>query len=239
MDWRRALRRAIENPGMAYDTAVGLLRGRYYRVKFRLLGRRVTIGKFFRVSGQLDIRGPGTVIIGDYCSIASPHLRPTTPYTHSPEAVIRIGHHVMLTGTRFGCAQLIEIGDNVSLSDSRLMDTDFHSIEASSVPRYNTTGRSKPILIGANAWIGAGSMILKGVTVGEHAVVAAGAVVVSRVPPRSVVLGNPARVIWRVRSESARPAVVAPADVPAITPVAAPRTASLPADGAGTEASLI
>ena len=121
MDWRRALRRAIENPGMAYDTAVGLLRGRYYRVKFRLLGRRVTIGKFFRVSGQLDIRGPGTVIIGDYCSIASPHLRPTTPYTHSPEAVIRIGHHVMLTGTRFGCTQLIEIGDNVSLSDSRLM----------------------------------------------------------------------------------------------------------------------
>jgi acetyltransferase-like isoleucine patch superfamily enzyme len=210
MDWRRAARRASANPGMAFDTAVALARGQYYRVKFRLLRRRVVIGRFFRVSGPLDIRGPGTVIFGDFCSVISSRLAPTTPYTYSRDAVIRFGNRVLLTSTRFGCAESIDVGDGAGLSDARLMDTDFHSIEATGVPRYNTGGRSKPIVIGPNAWVGAGAMILKGVTIGESAVVGAGSVVASRVPARAVVLGNPARVIWRVKDMAPASAAGAP-----------------------------
>ena len=82
-------------------------------------------------------------------------------------------------------------------------------------------------------------MILKGVTIGEHAVVAAGAVVVSSVPPRSVVLGNPARVIWRLKSESAQAAVAvvrenAPVSAPVTTPLSA---ASIGVRSAETEVS--
>ena len=198
MTWRRALRRALENPVMAFDTLLALARGRYYLVKFRLLGRRVAAGRYFRVTGRLDIRGPGMVIFGDDCSVVSPKLAPTTPYTHSRDAVIRFGNRVMLTGTRFGCERSIDVGDGAGLSDARIMDTDFHSIETSDVARYNTGGRSKPVVIGPNAWVGAGAMILKGVTIGESAVVGAGSVVATRVAPRTVVLGNPARVIWRI-----------------------------------------
>jgi acetyltransferase-like isoleucine patch superfamily enzyme len=163
----------------------------------------VVIGRRFRVRGRLDIRGPGTVIFGDDCGIISSRLSATTPYTHAPDAVIRFGNRVLLTGTRLSCQSRIEVGDNAGLSDARIMDTDFHAIETDGRPRYNTTGVAKPIRIGANAWLGAGSMVLKGVTIGENGVVGAGAVVVSNVPPHSVVFGNPARVIWRMRGWSA------------------------------------
>jgi acetyltransferase-like isoleucine patch superfamily enzyme len=203
MEWRRAFRRAAENPKMAFDTVTALARGYYYRVKYRLLGRRVIIGRFFRVSGPLDIKGPGTVIFGDHCSVISSRRSPTTPWTHSKDAVIRFGDRVLLTGTRFGCECSIDVRDGAGLSDARIMDTDFHSIEATGTPRYNTGGRFKPIVIERNAWVGAGAMILKGVTIGENAVVAAGSVVATRVPANSVVFGNPARVIWRVRPRPA------------------------------------
>lgn len=198
-----ALRRAWANPRLAFDTARGLLRGQYYRWKFKLLGRRVVIGRFFRVTGPLDIRGPGRVEFGDFCTVMSSRLRPTTPYTHSPDAVIRFGNRVMLTRTRLGCETRIDVDDDAGLAEAWIMDSDFHSIDVSDRPRYNTRGRSKPVHIGTNCWIGAGSIVLKGVRIGANAVVGAGAVVASNVPADCVVFGNPARVVWRVRSKPA------------------------------------
>jgi nucleoside-diphosphate-sugar epimerase len=57
------------------------------------------------------------------------------------------------------------------------------------------TGQVRPIRIGGRCFIGGGSMILPGVTVGDEVIVAAGAVVTRDVPPRSIVAGNPARII--------------------------------------------
>jgi acetyltransferase-like isoleucine patch superfamily enzyme len=215
MTLSQLLQKVRNDPGAAFETARGLLLGEYYRLKFRLLGRRVVIGRFFRVSGPLDIRGPGRVEFGDYCTVASSRLRPTTPYTHSPDALIKFGNRVMLTRTRLGCETLIEVGDNAGLAEAWIMDSDFHSIEASDDgPRYNTRGRSKPVSIGTNAWIGAGAMVLKGVKIGANSVVGAGSVVASSVPPNVVVFGNPARVVWRLRQpvdkKTAAPAAAAP-----------------------------
>jgi acetyltransferase-like isoleucine patch superfamily enzyme len=196
----RLLRRAADEPRAAYDTACGLLRGYYYRIKFRLLRRRVVIGKFFRVNGPLDIRGPGKVVFGDNCTVMSSRLRPTTPYTHSPNAEIRFGNRVMLTRTRIGCENRVEVSDNAGLAEAWIMDSDFHAVETSGDgPRYDTKGRSKPVFIGPNVWVGANAMILKGVRIGADSIVGAGAVVASNVPPGVVVFGNPARVVWRMR----------------------------------------
>jgi hypothetical protein len=89
------------------------------------------------------------------------------------------------------------------LSDARIMDTNFHAVEANDEPRYNTRGVSKAITIGANVWVGAGAMVLKGVRIGDNSVVGAGAVVASNVPQNAVVFGNPARVIWRLKGKAA------------------------------------
>ena len=59
--WRYKLKRAVEEPRLAVAVARALSRGMYYRLKFRLLRRRVIIGRRFQVRGPLDIRGPGTV----------------------------------------------------------------------------------------------------------------------------------------------------------------------------------
>jgi acetyltransferase-like isoleucine patch superfamily enzyme len=83
------------------------------------------------------------------------------------------------------------------------MDTDFHALEVYDRPRYNTPGVAKPIVLGRNVWVGAGAMILKGVKIGDNAVVAAGSVVVQNVLPNTVVLGNPARLIWRMKGPRA------------------------------------
>jgi acetyltransferase-like isoleucine patch superfamily enzyme len=202
MNLKKALRRSFEEPRLAVRVGTSLLRGQYYKLKFRLLRRRVIVGKFFRVTGPLDIRGPGTVIFGDNCTVQSTRLRPTTPYTHSKEAVIKFGDRVLLTRTRLGCVNRIDVGDDAGLAECWIIDSDFHSVKQEEGPRYNTKGRSKAIVIGANAWIGQAAMVLKGVQIGANAVVGAGAVVATNVPDDTVVFGNPARVVWRTRGKA-------------------------------------
>jgi hypothetical protein len=203
MELRTLWRLVSRNPGSALGEGMALLKGQYYRLKFRLLGQRVIVGRRLRVVGRLDIRGPGTVIFGDDCRVFSTRITPTTPWTQSRHAVIRFGNQVALNGTRLGCVHRIEVGDGTLLADARITDTDFHAAEPNGVHRLKTLGTTKPVMIGRNAWVCMGAMVLKGVTIGEGAVVAAGAVVAGDVPANVVVFGNPARVIWRMKGPDA------------------------------------
>ena len=86
----------------------------------------------------------------------------------------------------------IVLGDNVTVSQGVKLDTASHDI-ASPIMELMYA----PIVIEANAWVAAWSIVLPGVTVGEGAVVGAGAVVTKDVAPWTVVGGNPAKVIGR------------------------------------------
>jgi hypothetical protein len=199
MDWRIPWRVIASNPASALEEAMALVKGQFYRTKFRLLRRRVIIGRGLRVVGRLDVRGPGTVIFGDDCRVFSTAIAPTTPWTQSPQAVMRFGNQVALTGTRLSCVDRIEVGDGTVLADARITDTDFHAVETNGVHRLKTLGTTKPVVIGRNVWVCMGAMVLRGVTIGDGAVVAAGAVVAGDVPPNVVVFGNPARVVWQLK----------------------------------------
>jgi acetyltransferase-like isoleucine patch superfamily enzyme len=190
---RSKLVRAIHNAAAALAVAMGYLWGQWYKCKYFILCRtRVRIGKRLRVhGGRLEIRGPGRVHIGDDCTIAGT----VTPYTHSDEALLSIGNRVVLNGTRFGCCLKIQVGDDALLSDARIMDSDFHAIDPKGQHRWQTKGKTKPVLIGDRAWIGAGAMILKGVMLQCNTIVAAGAVVTEDTPGNVIVAGNPARVV--------------------------------------------
>ena len=97
----------------------------------------------------------------------------------------------------FGCIVLdcaaVTIGDDVQIATAVQIITATHPLDAAE----RATGRemARPVRIGDRAWIGAGAILLPGVTVGRDAVVGAGAVVTRDVPPGTVVAGNPARSI--------------------------------------------
>lgn len=70
-----------------------------------------------------------------------------------------------------------------------------HIFEGSATLPFSNESISKPVLIGENCWIGARAFILPGVTIGEGSVIAGGAVVTKSFPPRSVIGGNPAKLL--------------------------------------------
>ncbi len=87
----------------------------------------------------------------------------------------------------------IVIGDDVQIGPNVQLLTPTHPTDAGL--RRAKWEAAKPITIGDNAWLGGGAIVLAGVVVGEDAIVGAGAVVTKDVPPNTVVMGNPARVV--------------------------------------------
>ncbi|TMW72150.1 sugar O-acetyltransferase [Alteribacter natronophilus] len=90
----------------------------------------------------------------------------------------------------------VRFGDNCMLGPAVQIYTATHPLD----PRERNSGEeyAKPISFGNNVWIGGSAVINPGVTVGDNAVIAAGAVVVKDVPENTVVGGNPARVIKHI-----------------------------------------
>lgn len=88
------------------------------------------------------------------------------------------------------CFKEINVGEDVAISENVIIrDSDNHGIIS---PNHV---KAKPINIGNHVWIGMNSIILKGVTIGDGAIIAAGAVVTKDVPPKTIVAGVPAKVI--------------------------------------------
>lgn len=92
----------------------------------------------------------------------------------------------------------IVIGDDVLLGPAVHIYTVTHPLDAQQ--RVQGYEQGKPVRIGHRAWIGGGSIILPGVTIGDDAVIAAGAVVKQDVPAGSLVAGNPAQLV-RLRAD--------------------------------------
>lgn len=114
---------------------------------------------------------------------------------------IIIGNNVGISGSTINATTTITIGDNVLIGSGCLIsDTDSHPIDYEDrfLDKNDTTVKS-PITIKDNVFIGARSIILKGVTIGECAVVGAGSVVSKDVPPHTVVCGNPAKIVKTLR----------------------------------------
>lgn len=119
-------------------------------------------------------------------------------------AEFSIGNGTRISNCAITCMNKVTIGDNVRIGAGvKVYDTDFHSIdplERTAVPEI-PSAKTAPIVIEDYAFIGAGSFILKGVTVGNASVVAAGAVVTKDIPPFEIWGGNPAKKIGEVKTE--------------------------------------
>lgn len=117
----------------------------------------------------------------------------------APKSIIQIGDNVGVSGCTISGKHII-IGNNVLIGSGVLItDSDAHPIH----PRLRHDGNyivTAPIVIEDDVFIGARSIILKGVTIGKGAVVGAGSVVTKDIPGMSIVGGNPAKVISQIKS---------------------------------------
>jgi acetyltransferase-like isoleucine patch superfamily enzyme len=154
-------------------------------------GRNLYIELVPTVSGPVQIYFGDHVVISGALGIASGHV------FDKPE--LRIEDRVFLGHTvSFRVSRGILVEEGAMLAQGcYVTDSDEHPID----PALRAQGLPpdaadiKTVRICRNAWIGKGAYILKGVTIGEGAIVGAGAVVTKDVPPRSIAVGNPARVI--------------------------------------------
>lgn len=117
-----------------------------------------------------------------------------------------VGDVIIGNRTRIGisCVLIgpVTIGNDVMLAQNIVVSGLNHPYEDVTVPISVQKVTTKPIVIEDESWIGANAVITAGVTVGKHAVVAAGSVVTKDVPPYSIAAGNPARVLKRYNFES-------------------------------------
>lgn len=183
----------------------------WIRLQFALHG--ISWGKGWRIWGMPRIqrfRG-SNILLGDGIQLRSwPSTNPLVPNhrivlaTRSSKALIRIGNSCGLTGTTIVAMERIEIGNRVLIgSNVTIVDTDFHPLDP--VVRHFEIlgGQHSPVVIEDDVFIGTGSLILKGVSIGSSAVIGAGSVVTNNVPQSVVAAGNPARVVRRIDQEKA------------------------------------
>lgn len=105
-------------------------------------------------------------------------------------AIIRFGSGYINRNVKIRCFKEISIGENVAISENvTIWDSDAHELNG------KTENVTQPITIGNNVWIGTNVIILKGVTIGDGAVVAAGSLVNKNIPPKCLAAGVPAKVV--------------------------------------------
>ena len=157
--------------------------------QWRLLGKaRVPLS--VRLSGRVYIMGEGELILGRGVTLIGTVV-PVELGTYS-SGRIEIGDYTFINyGCSIAARSSVKIGSRCHLRHyTFIMDNDQHD-----VARHTELPPSAPVIIEDDVWIGSKAVILPGVHIGRHAVIGAGSIVTSDVPPHSVVAGNPARVL--------------------------------------------
>ena len=169
-----------------------------------LLGiRNIKTGEGLVCYGPLFIRGTGTIVLGNKVRINS--CRETNPIGGDIRTIlfakgnsrISIGNNVGISNTAMVALEEIQIEDDVMIgAGCKIYDHDFHSVNYDERMMPGDVGvKSKPVKIKKGAFVGAHTIILKGVTIGEKSVIGAGSVVTKSVPDHEIWAGNPARFV--------------------------------------------
>jgi acetyltransferase-like isoleucine patch superfamily enzyme len=161
--------------------------GRMMRFFFRFhhfdrFGTRCVLGR------RVRFLGPVRVFLGSRCGFFDDVIISGVGEVHIGDGST-IGHNSVLVSRK-----RIQIGDNCMLAGfCYILDVD-HEFADPETTIADQGLRIKPVTIGNDVWVGAGSIILRGVTIGDGAVVAANSVITHDVPPYAVVAGMPAKV---------------------------------------------
>lgn len=163
----------------------------FLRPQFTSLGK----GHTFIRPWNVEVFG-SPIEVGDYVNVIASRdrkVRLTVWSDRKDPAGIRIGNYCLICpGVRLSSATEIVVADNVMFAyGAYVTDSDWHDI----YNRVAVVGKSAPVRIENNAWIGDSVIVCKGVTIGENSVIGAGSVVTRSIPANTIAAGNPARVI--------------------------------------------
>jgi len=166
----------------------------------------VRVGKNFQLLRSLNqglphLGGKVYIEIGDNVRLSSKVSISGNKVFDRPK--LKIGNNVYIAdGANIGVAQEITIGDDCYIGDAIIYDNDGHPIDPDKRADYVALEKEdvKPVTIGNHVWIILGGTIIhKGVNIGDGAIVAGGSVVVKDVEPYTLVAGNPAKLIKRFK----------------------------------------
>lgn len=142
------------------------------------------------VLGTAEVRGTGRITLGKGLYLYGGLVLET-----QESGSITIGDGAVLSrGVHVVSHSAIEIGPGAMIGEYASIRDANHRFGPGTAPR-DSGFDSRPVRIGAHAWIGRGATVLPGITIGDHAVVGANAVVTHDVPPGALVAGVPARPI--------------------------------------------
>ena len=135
--------------------------------------------------------------------LGAPTLELYFPFYAHPLRNLTLGRNVAISAFVHIVANgRVSIGDNTIIASSVQITSSTHD---QAVRPFRSFRRDAPVSIGRNVWIGAGAIILPGVTVGDDSVIGAGSVVTRDVAPATVVVGTPARVVRRLSDDTLAP----------------------------------
>jgi maltose O-acetyltransferase len=169
-----------------WDQGRAVLRARWH------LRAADSVGAKVRLRGKPRVVNLGRMVIGEKARLDS--TAATLELVTERDGLLEIGDHAFLNfGCNIAATKLIRIGPYSLLGPyCMLMDNSYHRIEPE---RRNERPESKPIVLERNVWLGARTIVLPGVTIGEGACVGAGSVVTTDVAPRTFVAGVPAVLV--------------------------------------------
>lgn len=181
---------------LIFDT-INLVRFKYYHVQ---------IDGGCKINGIIWIDNKGVIRIGD-------NFRGNSGKNYNPiggdtqlrlialqNAILSIGHHCSISNSTIVAKTKVTIGNNVFIGGGcRIWDNDFHSLQASEREKLvDNDVKSAPINVGNHVFIGASSILLKGVNIGDYSIVGAGSVVTQSIPANEIWGGNPAKFIKKI-----------------------------------------
>lgn len=154
--------------------------------------RRVT----FRLNSAWHSQEEIRALLGELFGRPVPDtLRVFPPFYSDFGKNIHVGEHVFINACcHFQDHGGVTLGDGCQIGHNVVFATLNHGLE----PADRGTTYPAPIVLGRNVWVGSNATILQGVTIGDNAVVAAGAVVSRDVPANTIVGGVPARIIKKI-----------------------------------------